>query len=139
MRVPVTTPRCSQFTVDCGPTTVHTAMSPSPNPSTNVLTTGCHTCPLPMVSRKKTIAARHMPAPISSVSRNPSRRKNRPDTQDASGQPTLMAASTAPPGQHTQVTAARHARRTRRPAVTPPVVERPGCRDVRRQGRRDRA
>jgi hypothetical protein len=44
MTVPVTTPRCSQVTVDCGPTSVQTEMRPSPNPSTNVLTTGCHTC-----------------------------------------------------------------------------------------------
>jgi hypothetical protein len=47
-----------------------------------------------MVSRRKTIAARQVPAPISSVSRKPRRRKNRADTADAIGQPMLMVAST---------------------------------------------
>jgi hypothetical protein len=82
--------------VDCGPTTVHTESSPSPPPSTNVSTTGCHTGATGGNSRNAATATRQIAAPISAVLRNPTRRNSRADCEVASGQPKLIVASTAP-------------------------------------------
>src|SRR5450755_1762281 len=67
MMAPVTTPRWSHATVDCGPTTVHTDSKPSPKPSTNVLVTGIHTGAGSGASRKAETPTRQTPLPITAV------------------------------------------------------------------------
>src|ERR1039457_5242750 len=96
MMAPVTTPRWSHATVDCGPTTVHTDSKPSPKPSTNVLVTGIHTGGWFGGEQEGRDANQANPLPITAVSRKPIRRKKRADCEDASGQPRLMLARTAP-------------------------------------------